>query len=428
MTRRPIVANLLALCLLVTFAAPAWAAVVTFEVKNADGEPVAGATITIGDTETTTDDSGAAEAELTAEEGTRVEAVVRYQDGVSGREVVVRQSFVVQEGARIAIAAPQLGLPRRPLAPTMPGGLIGATVARQVINDSGLARSRFSNVIEVEMTGTTGGTTTFLNESRDKTPEEIAELNRTEQKNHRFGPAGGAMFVIPLPALGSGSSWSGALRALAGQPDSPRSSSPGGGPWRVYPSASVGASRASVDFESVDLETAANSQSFSGDGMVLSLGVNAVVFPCRSCGWYTDVSYRYARTGTIDMRRTTDLTDLLPAGVAVTRDGGDYRYWSHTTQATVGHAFTRVAPWAGVRATSWRSRLDIDSELDLTGATIVPGTQRLSATNEYDVTLLELIGGLDIRLPRSPVFLRVEGSTDGNNHSFGFGVGVSFAR
>jgi hypothetical protein len=427
-------------------AGPAWAVVINANVKSSNtGEPVGGATIRIGGNEFTSDDKGSVTLELDdARIGQRVEYEVIYEDGPgTARRVRHQSSFVVRSGATLNIQIP-VGPSR--IVPPMSrtgggrlGGVIGFSVGTQDF-DAPLGSQAFTSAF-------TPGTLQLLNRQGSLTPDEISRSNMAEQKKHSVGPSSGVSFDLALPGVGRGL-YGAAIPGSSGLRGSRRTvelardmgaggdvgaSAQGGRQpsmgWRFYPALTVAASHARMAFESRNVTQPAGSFEFKGDGLLVDVGGNAVLFPCAGCGWYTSVGYSYSRTGDIEMTRTPGLQALVPAGARAVSDRGEYRYWAHMARGAVGHTFAHVAPWVGARGMFRRARLSIESEVDVADLTRVLGArQMLAFRNDFERNTVEGIAGLDVRIPRTRAFVRVEGSSNGENTSFSVGFAYGFFR
>jgi hypothetical protein len=424
---------------LLGLAAPSWAVVVSFEVADGSGRPVPGATINVGGRDVgTTGDDGKASADVDVQSGARQQVVVRVGD-----RVVFQGTREIRAGAPNRIEIPGAGSPSpgRDGRVADPGArrswsmyddwspdrrvTIGAYVYNQGI-DTHLGSQRFDVVTTLN-----GNVLTTLSMSGTLTPQQLDESRQKESKRHKIGAAVGPAVHIPLPGFGGGSlarlsPGSDSARWTASVPASGASEAAGG--WRLSPALMLAASRADVELEFRNLTDPALSQGVSGNGVMLSGGLNALVSPGGDSPWFGTVAYAYSRTGTIDMTRTPALQTFAPAGAQVIKDEIRYQVRSHSARATVGYAFERVAPWAGVRFTSWSAKLDFDIRTDFSGRFNRPLEVTEAYRNTFKESLVEAVAGTDVRLARTPLVLRVEGSTDGDNHQLSFGVAVGLGR
>jgi hypothetical protein len=416
-------------------AADAWAVVVSFEATDASGEPLPGATIRIGDQSATTGPDGAASVDVPADPGDEVEVVV-----VHAGTVVFRRKVELRRDGPVAL--PTVASPT-----SAPG-------ADQFVYPDGFESGDTSGwSVPIVVTGTysaervdprigsqssevvtrVGGTVVpGQSQTGSLSQGEIADANANEMKRHQITGSYGLRFTFQLPSLGR------SLKSLAPTPGtfatrgpgdglrSPGSAGPprAAGGWRFYPSLSVGVSRADVEFRSQNLADGTQA-TFRGDGVRLTAGVQGVLFPCGSCRWFGTLAYEHARTGEIDVTRNPGLQSFVPDGIEAVEDRVRYRAISDSFRVTIGRAFDAVAPWAGVRGARFRGDLDVDLLLRATG---LPAEQSQSARNDYEQSLLEAILGVDVRVPGTDLMLRVEGSGDGDNYSFGARVGVGFGR
>lgn len=402
----------------VFLAVPAWAVVVEFNVTNASGDPVPGATINVGGSDVgTTGDDGRAQADIDVENGSRREIVIRM-----GNRVLFREMREIRVGAPNAIAIPNPLAGRRAFrgGGLLNGGWFGASYGNESIQmklDSQAFDIRSTLNGTVVPSGSSSGT---------RTPDQLAESNSAEAKTHRIAGAYGGSFAFALPGVGP-ASVSRRFAARHGVDQGSQPPAPGRG-WRFVPGVSAGASRADVEFQSQNVDNPALGQVFAGDGLVWQAGVSGVVFPCASCGWFGSVGYHYARLGETGLTRSPALQGAGP-GIRVTRDELRYRYSSHATRGTIGYETRHLVPWGGVRSTRWNATLDIDLLLDFSQRfDNQPAEQAQAFRNEYREHLFEGIAGVDLRIPGSPLVLRFEGSSDGDNHRFAMGVGVGIGR
>ena len=426
------------------WAGEAWAVVVSFEATTASGEPLPGATIRIGDQSAVTEPDGTASIDVAAEPGDEVEVVVLY-----GGSVVFEDR--VEIGAGNAVPLPTRARPRFGGADdfVFPDGFESGDTSSW---GPMLAGTYSTERIDPQLGAQTSEVVTRVNgtvvpgqsQNGSLTTGELADANANESKRHSIPASYGVRLTLRLPSFGRpkfatsdprvGRSPSlapipgafapaGLPRAAHRAPGS-AGSAPRSGGWRFYPSLSLGVSRADVEFRSQNLADATQA-TFRGDGVRLTAGVQGVLFPCGGCRWFGTVSYEHARTGEIDVTRNPGLQAFVPDGIEAVEDRVRYQAVSDSFRVTIGRAFELVAPWAGVRGARFRGRLDVDLLLRATG---LPAEQSQSARNEYEESLLEAILGIDVRVPGTSLLLRVEGSGDGDNYSFGARVGVGFGR
>jgi hypothetical protein len=419
-------------------AADAWAVVVSFEATDASGAPLPGATIRIGDRSGTTGPDGTASIDVAAEPGDEVEVVVFH-----GGAVVFEGAVDVRQGAPVRVTT------RAPSAAgsgvesiIFPDGFeSGDTSAWSRLTVAGTySAERVDPKLGAQtsevLTRIGGSTVPGGSQSGSLTPNELADANASERKRHEIPSSLGLRLALPLPSFGGGrrpslAPFAGTVFASAEQPSpagvdtaGPGGAAPRAGGWRFYPSLSVGVSQADVEFRSQNLADGTQA-TFSGDGLRLIAGVQGVLFPCGDCRWFGTVSYEHARTGEIDVTRNPGLETVVPAGVEAVEDRVRYRARSDSFRATVGRAFRHVAPWAGVRGARFRGHLDVDLLIRAIG---LPAEQSQSARNEYEESLLEAIAGVDVGIPGTKLMLRVEGSGNGDDFTFGARVGVAFGR
>ena len=419
---------------LLFFAFPALAVVVSFEATDASGKPLPTATIQIGELVALTGDDGKATIEVAAEPGEKREIVVTF-----GGEVVFDAMVELRADAtvRLTTSAQPGSVSGDPSDIFADGFESGDPAAWKLTTVSGMySTERIEPHLGAQsfevVTRLNGEVVPDQSQSGSLSPSEVEDANGREDKRHEVPVAVGVKVEFPLPPIGGARRATGvAVPAANGDRRShaerfaTASAAPGSaigrGSWQLRPYLSFGASQADVEFRSLDLE-ADTAATFAGDGLLLSAGIRGVILPCADCRWFGTVGYERAWTETIDMVRTPGLQASVPQGINAVEDRVSYRAESDSVRATIGRSLRRSAPWVGVRATSWRADLDIDLLLQAAG---LPAEQAQSARNEYEEDLIEAIAGVDVRLSGSGLVLRVEGSTDGDNHSLlaGFGVG-----
>ena len=201
------------------------------------------------------------------------------------------------------------------------------------------------------------------------------------------------------------------------------------GGWRVYPALNVGIGRADVEFESIDSDNPQLHTTFSGDGMYWILGGGAIVFPCSTCGVFTSFTYDYGAISDLQMARSPTLQSQTPGtGTSVRRDEITYDSRRHSVRGVVGYATRYAAPYGGVRGTFRRVELNGTIELDLSGLAGPGVTSESTVVNEFEANTIEALAGIDIRIPGTRIFVRIEGSSDGDNHNAGasvlYGLGI----
>lgn len=431
---------LIAILAILLLTAPAWAVVVSFEATDTSGEPLPGATIKIGDQETVTGDDGSAPIDVAAEPGDRVAVVVVY-DG----RIVFEDTVEVPAGGAVKLATSVPPVPSTdPALPIFEDGFESGDLADwadiSVIGRVSTERVEphldFQN-FEI-VTRLDGGVVPEQSRSGSLSPSELEEAKRTERKRHEIPSSFGVRLDFPLRGFGRGGRESllpagaGGILAAAEARSRVRfatttdSGGTSGRPdgWRFYPTLSLGAGQADVEFQSLALADGTRT-TFSGDGQTFGAGIRGVLFPCSDCRWFLSLGYDHVRTDDIEMSRDPGLQASVPEGILVAEDRVEYQARSNAASVTVGRAFRRAAPWVGVRAVQWQGELDIDLLLQADG---LPIEQSQSARNRFEEDLVEAVVGADVRSPSSRLVLRLEGSTDGDNYSLAFGVGAAFGR
>jgi hypothetical protein len=424
--------TLLIAILAILLAAPAWAVVVSFEATDDSGRPLPGATIQIGDATGVTGGEGIAPIDVSAEPGDRIDVVVVYDE-----RVVFDGSVEVSTDGTVVLAT---SVPATIFKDGFESGntssWLDASVTGRVSTER-VEPQLESQIFEI-VTRFGGAVVPEESQSGSLSPSELEEARRTERKRHEIPTSFGVRLDFPLRAFGRGSRESrlpagaGGILAAADARSRvrfARTTGSGGASersdgWRFYPTLSLGAGQADVEFQSVALADDTRT-TFSGDGQLLGAGIRGVLFPCSDCRWFLTLGYDHARTDDIEMSRNPGLQAFVPDGILVAEDRVEYRARSSAASVTVGRALRRAAPWVGVRAVQWRGELDVDLLLQADG---LPAEQSQSARNQFEEDLVEAVVGADVRSPGSRLVLRIEGSTDGDNYSLAFGVGAAFGR
>jgi hypothetical protein len=398
---RLIVAVLAAL----SIASTAWAATVRLVVKDSSGKSVKGATVSIGPVQTVTDDDGAATVEV-------AEGDHQLQVAWDGR--TFRQRVTVRPGT--SRQNPQILEPIR-----LPGRWL--TLPGPPAIGFGLGTSRVGRATlvgqTIDETQTVRTTSTVLPQ-RVLTREDLVN-STTFRKEQKVTPA---MGVVTFPLTPGGvtpfGAASGGWRA-AGAPQAR------GRRMRFYPSATVGAGRTGLEFNSID-PTSVETFSFTGSALMFTVGGSAVLFPCGACDWFVAGAYTHARTGAVDLTRAPLLQTIIAADLTITRDEAQYEYRAHLIQATVGRAFPRAIVWGGARSAMRRAQMTIRNDIDYSRRFGVPALQAITFVNSFEDDSVEAIGGVDIPIARSPLFVRIEGSASGDNRTVGATLGFGLRR
>ena len=412
---------------------PASAVVVSFEATYGEGDPLPNATIEIGGAKQQTDDQGRAELDVAFVPGERTRVVVRHGDQVvfdelvrldSDRPVVLRTSALLfpdgfESGDTSAWS--------RAWGRVQVSGIVGTERIEPHLDSQSVAvETRIGGTVVPE--GTQSGTTS---------PEELREINASEEKRHEIPLEAGVVIDIRLPSFGSraGANFVRGLSLDRGPDGGGRTTPPyatvgaGGaqngaqerppGGWRIYPALTLGVTQADVEFHSLNLvdDSAAT---FDGDGLRFRGGVHGTLSPCGTCRWFGRLAYEYTRTEDIEMTRSPGLEASVPDGIRIAQDRVVYQARSHAVRLTAGRAFRHVTPWLGVEAQRWHGDLDFDILLEAG----VDAQQSQSARNEYEEDLVLGIAGVQVRFPRSRVAFWVAGNSDGDNYAASAGVGV----
>ncbi|MFQ5881019.1 MAG: carboxypeptidase-like regulatory domain-containing protein [Candidatus Methylomirabilales bacterium] len=191
------------------------------------------------------------------------------------------------------------------------------------------------------------------------------------------------------------------------------------GGWGFYPALNLEVGGADVEFEFQNKVNPANSTTFDGSGAKVGAGVGVVGTLCRACPWYLGFGYKY-RMLDASLTRSPSLTAV---GGVVERDDVEFSSHSHSAYGKFGVSLfnNRIAPYAGVRGTWYRAKLEGDIRSSFSSGV----TQNITFRNEFERDTAEGIFGVDARL-WGPLFFRGEGSTNGTDFSLLFKLTYGF--
>lgn len=194
---------------------------------------------------------------------------------------------------------------------------------------------------------------------------------------------------------------------------------------RYVGSATLALGRGRAELRYGNLQTPANSVTWTGEGLLIGAGYRGLVRLCADCGWYAGGRYFFQRVGDIDMTREPH---VRVTGGQLTVEEGTLDSSSHTVQGFVGYGFRFAFASAGVRGRFQKATLEGAVEADFSASAGFPVTRRTTFRNEFERTSVEGVFGLDVRIPKTPVFVSLEGSKgpDGSGFSVRAGYGLAF--
>jgi hypothetical protein len=356
-------------------AAPAWGVAVTVTVTGDAGQAIAGAEIDLGlgIEKARTDDRGEAVLEVPDElMGRTIDAWIAYVDEATGEERRIRRTVTLGRTILIRLPPPTK-TPAKKFGCHVTGGShqIGLGVERVELDETKLEAQSF------EAVGKINGTE-VARDSGTRSPEELAEINRAERKDHRLDS---------LPEL--------FVRiALLGRPCDNGAS--------FVPALLFGVSRLDATFESREVNGTSGSTQLEGDGMLFRAGVD---FSVRKKESRTIFGFGavHMRSDDIELDRRGGLARFFPPGSIELRDDIEYKYRATGGRATVGRAFDNAVPYVGVQHTRWKADLTFDAEVDVTSSfpTAPPGTMvtiEQRVRNRFDGDDTQGIVGVILRL------------------------------
>ena len=138
-----------------------------------------------------------------------------------------------------------------------------------------------------------------------------------------------------------------------------------------------------------------------------------IIFPCATCGWFTNVAYNYSRINKIDGPR--EPAREAPAGSIVARDDITFESSTQRVEGTVGYAFAYVAPFAGIRGSFYELTLEGQGRLDAIG---FPASAEFDFVNAFERNKAMALFGADVRIPSTKIYLRLAEATNGDDNSF----------
>jgi hypothetical protein len=109
------------------------------------------------------------------------------------------------------------------------------------------------------------------------------------------------------------------------------------------------------------------------------------------------------------------------------RDEGRLSRRKHVLRANVAWSGRHVSPWAGLRLSREAVRLtgEAAAEFDFRQGLL---EQQISFVNEFVASTVLADFGVDLRIPRSKVFLRAQGATSGSHFRFHVGAAYGLFR
>jgi hypothetical protein len=234
--------------------------------------------------------------------------------------------------------------------------------------------------------------------------------------------ASGAQFVAPLPG---GGGFAAAVGRAANAPLDGAAASGGGSRLVTHHAIlSIGRAEAELDFYEADADFQTR---WRGSGVHWGLGYGAMVELCGDCHWFLNGSYVYSRLPSTDITRSP-IANVAQFGT-LRRDGASFTWSAHTFEATVGRATRHVFPYVGLRTArreaSFQGNLDIDYALP----NGVRFEQRTAFEADFEQTTVQALVGAQVRVPRSSLFVRVEGAAGGRDSTrVGVNVGYGWYR
>jgi hypothetical protein len=234
--------------------------------------------------------------------------------------------------------------------------------------------------------------------------------------------ASGAQFVAPLPG-GRGMAAAATRRAYAPLDGAAAS---GGGSRLVthHGILAIGRAEAELDFFEADADFQTR---WRGSGVHWGLGYGAMVEVCGDCHWFVNTSYVYSRLPSADITRSP-IVNVAQFGT-LRRDGASFTWSAHTFEATIGRATRHVFPYVGLRAASRAASFQGNLDIDYALPNGVRFEQRTSFEADFEQTTVQALAGAQVRIPRSSLFVRVEGAAGGGESTrVGVNVGYGWYR
>lgn len=294
----------------------------------------------------------------------------------------------------------------RPASRAPVGGLMGGYTTD--VGDLTITRKLEGEVVQVSTTP--GG------------PFQPVSDTRSTSIDPNLSAEGGVMatgmtFAAPLPG------GRGMAAALGSARSASQSGAPLGGGSRLVAHAailSVGRAKAELDF----YDSGADYRTYwRGSGVHWGLGYGAMVEMCGDCNWFLNGSYVYSRLPSTEIRRSPVL-DVAPFGTLM-RDAGSFTWNAHTFEATVGRATRHVFPYVGLRTARRAATLQGNLDVDYALPNGVRFQQRTNFEADFEQTTVQALAGAQVRVPRSSLFVRVEGAA-GRADSTRVGVNVGY--
>jgi hypothetical protein len=183
-------------------------------------------------------------------------------------------------------------------------------------------------------------------------------------------------------------------------------------PGRAMTSFTAGIARSDEELEYDKIDDATpggRDTTWSGTGTVIRAGVAQSLRFGRTL--FLRFGYDHERLIETDMARSPAIA--APTG-RVLSDGGRLSRHTHVAHARLGWSFRYLSPWAGVRLSRQTVRLTGQAAAEFQ----VPQgllEQRISFVNEFKANRVMADFGLDVRIPRTGVFLRAQGATNGSD-------------
>jgi len=187
--------------------------------------------------------------------------------------------------------------------------------------------------------------------------------------------------------------------------------------------AGIARSEEELEYDKIDDGTpGGRDTTWNGSGTVVRVGVAQSFRFGR--GLVLRLGYRHERLLETDVTRSPG---LQATGGRLLRDQGRLSRQTHVVRANLGWSGRYLSPWAGVRL-SWETlRLtgEAAAEFDIPQGML---EQQISFVNEFKTNRVLADFGLDVRIPRTRVFLRAQGATNGSDVRFGVSASHGWFR
>jgi hypothetical protein len=308
--------------------------------------------------------------------------------------------FKVDEDARLK------KVPLKPLdaVPNLPGYWIAVLggIERIDVGPSDITENTF-----ISLNGTQVDTTS-------RTPDPSQYGFRNDSRSTSLGTAVGwdASFFGGSPS-----------KALSQGGPSPRASSGAARGSVTSFTAGIARSDEELEYDKIDDNApGGRDTTWTGTGTVIRGGV-AQSFRFDGA-FLLRVGFEHERLLETDVTRSPAIS--APNG-RVLSDGGRLSRQANVVRANFGWASRYFSPWAGVRL-SWQTvRLtgEASAQFEIPQGLL---EQRISFVNEFEANQVQADLGLDVRIPRTRVFLRAQGSTNGSDSRFGVSLSHGWLR